>query len=110
MVYGYVPTAAGVAAPLPPVDADEATERRRGEARRLAENASPDDAVALGEIGDPTEMILAAAERHHVDAVAVGTHDRGRWASLVRPSVSEHVLDTSTVPVLLVREPPADDA
>jgi nucleotide-binding universal stress UspA family protein len=110
MVYGYVPAAVGVAEPIPVADDDEAVERRRDEARLLAEGASPDDAIPLGEIGDPTEMILAAAERHHADAVAVGTHDRGWWASLVRPSVSEHVLDTSTVPVLLVREPPAGDA
>ncbi len=111
MVYGYVPTSVGVVDPIPPVRADEESEdRRRGEARRLAEEASPDDAVPLGEIGDPTQMILVAAERHHADVVAVGTHDRGWWASLVRPSVSEHVLDASTVPVLLVREPPGDNA
>jgi len=111
MVYGYVPAAAGVAEPVPlALSDDEEAERRRDEARRLAEGASPADAVPLGEVGDPTAMILAAAERHHADVVAVGTHDRGWWASLVRPSVSEHVLDTSTVPVLLVREPPAGDA
>jgi nucleotide-binding universal stress UspA family protein len=111
MVYGYVPTSVGVVDPIPPVRADEETDRRRrGEARELAEAASPDDVVPLGEIGDPTQMILTAAERHAVDVVAVGTHDRGWWASLVRPSVSEHVLDTSTVPVLLVRERPREDA
>ena len=112
MVYGYPSMSAGMVDPIPPLpaEADEETdERRRDEARQLAADASPDDVIPLGEIGDPTQMILTAAERHGVDVVAVGTHDRSWWASLVRPSVSEHVLDTSTVPVLLVRERPNDD-
>lgn len=112
MVYGYASTSIGVVDPIPPLPAqadDETEERWRAEARQLAEEGSPDDVIPLGEIGDPTQMILTAAERHGVDVVAVGTHDRSWWASLVRPSVSEHVLDTSTVPVLLVRERPDDD-
>lgn len=111
MVYGYGATSVGVVDPIPPLPDEvdsETDQRRRGEARQLAEEASPDDVIPLGEIGDPTQMILTAAERHGVDVVAIGTHDRGWWASLVRPSVSEHVLDTSTVPVLLVRERPND--
>lgn len=107
-VFAYPPVVAGGVAPLPMADeiAETHGEVRRDRARDVASTSSPRAAVPIGEIGDPTSMILAAARDHDVDVVVVGTHDRSWWSELLRPSVSDTVLANASVPVLLVRAGP----
>jgi nucleotide-binding universal stress UspA family protein len=45
-----------------------------------------------------------------VDAIALGTHGKGRMARLVLGSVSEDVLEHSAVPVLLVHPQAAESS
>lgn len=95
-------------APQGPIDAgpsdDERAHRAEDVARRAAEVAGIEDAVAIGDIGDPAEAIVSAAARHAVDVIVVGSHDRGWFSRLVHPSVSSDVVSTSTIPVLVVKE------
>ena len=54
------------------------------------------------ESGDVPEAILEAAERHAVDLVCLGTHGRGRVASVLLGSVAREVVRRSPRPVLVV--------
>ena len=59
--------------------------------------------------GDPGHEICAAAERHDVDLIVVGNHDRSALARLIEPSVSRRVVQGSSRPVLVVPDRgPAD--
>jgi nucleotide-binding universal stress UspA family protein len=49
-------------------------------------------------------VILGTALRERVDAIAVGTHAKAGVPRLVLGSVSEEILERSTVPVLLMRQ------
>ena len=80
--------------------ADEADRR----AQDAAESSGLDDARVVAEIGDPAEAIRLAAQRHDVDVIVVGTHERSWWSRLAQPSVSQAVVDDSPVPVLLVTD------
>ena len=57
---------------------------------------------AIGQEGDPADAVLRAAEEHQVDVIVVGTHERGWFDRLVRPSVSKEIIKESKVPVLVV--------
>jgi nucleotide-binding universal stress UspA family protein len=57
--------------------------------------------------GDPATQIVAKAQEHHVDVVAIATHARTPLAQLVQGSVAATVLHQSTLPMLLVH--PADE-
>ncbi|QYG93193.1 universal stress protein [Iamia sp. SCSIO 61187] len=67
-----------------------------------AEAAGVPDAEIEVVIGDPGQEICAAAERHDVDLIVVGSHDRSALARLIEPSVSHRVLRGSSCPVLVV--------
>lgn len=54
--------------------------------------------------GDPVTEICEAAERHAVDVVVVGSHDRSVLSRLLDPSVSAGVVRSSSRPVLVVNE------
>jgi nucleotide-binding universal stress UspA family protein len=76
----------------------------------LAELAGIEDADTLTAIGDPASMICAAAEQHDVDAVVVGSHDRGVLRRLVDPSVAQAVVQGTYRPVVIVSGlPPTTD-
>jgi nucleotide-binding universal stress UspA family protein len=60
-------------------------------------------ATSIGDVGDPSEAILRAADSHDADVIVVGSHDRGWFSRLVRPSVSSDVVRHAHVPVLVVR-------
>jgi len=72
------------------------------QAREVADQSGLNDAQALGDAGDPAEAVLRAADEHHVDVVVVGTHHRGWFDRLLRPSVSKEIVRSATVPVLVV--------
>jgi nucleotide-binding universal stress UspA family protein len=70
----------------------------------LAADGIPTEAVLAS--GDPSAEIVAAAEREHVDLIAMATHGHRFLNDLVRGSVANQVRHASYVPVLLVRTPP----
>lgn len=65
----------------------------------------PADAVVktVLERGDAGDAILATAEREGNDLIVMGSHGHGRLLRALIGSVSERVLKTSPVPVLLMR-------
>lgn len=56
--------------------------------------------------GDPGESIVEAAIAENVDLVVVGSHQRRGVDRLVMGSVSEQVVRTSPVPVMVARRAP----
>ena len=55
--------------------------------------------------GPTVEGIVAEAEKLDVDCIVVGAHGKGPLARMVLGSVSQGVLHTSPIPVLLVPRP-----
>lgn len=103
-VYPYVaaPTPAdGVAID----DEPDPVEHAEDVARRAADQAGLVTAETIGEIGDPGEAIVDAAERNHCDVIVVGSHERSWLSRLVSPSVSSEVTAASGIPVLVVKQP-----
>jgi nucleotide-binding universal stress UspA family protein len=72
------------------------------QARDVADESGLHGAEVVGEEGDPADAVLRAAEEHHVDVIVVGTHERGWFDRLVRPSVSKEIIKEAKVPVLVV--------
>jgi nucleotide-binding universal stress UspA family protein len=56
--------------------------------------------------GNPSEEIVAAAERERADLIAMATHGHRFWNDLVRGTVANEVRHRTFVPVLLVRTHP----
>jgi nucleotide-binding universal stress UspA family protein len=59
--------------------------------------------------GRPAEKIVEYAHSEQVDLIAMVTHGRSGFRRRVFGSVAEKVLRTTTLPVLLVRPPGADE-
>jgi len=57
--------------------------------------------------GNPSEEIVAAAEREGADLIAMATHGHRLLNDLIRGTVANEVRHRTLVPVLLVRTPPA---
>ena len=57
--------------------------------------------------GDPGEAIVEAAEAEGVDLIVVGSHGRRGVDRLLAGSVSERVMRSARVPVLVARPKPA---
>jgi nucleotide-binding universal stress UspA family protein len=53
--------------------------------------------------GDPVASLVELIERHGCDAVVMGTHGYGGVRSALQASLSQRLLHTSPVPVLLVK-------
>lgn len=68
--------------------------------RLLTEGVPTAASVARGE---PPGAILSAIEREEADLVVLATHGRGNFDAFWSGSVTPHVLDKTSVPVLLVR-------
>jgi nucleotide-binding universal stress UspA family protein len=84
------------------------------EARQIAAQAIVDrgrrDGVPIRMLiweGDPGESIIEAAIAESVDLIVVGSHQRRGVDRLVMGSVSEQVVRTSPVPVVVARRPSA---
>jgi nucleotide-binding universal stress UspA family protein len=60
--------------------------------------------------GRPAERIVDYAHDEQVDLIAMVTHGRSGFRRRVFGSVAEKVLRTTTLPVLLVRPPGADES
>lgn len=60
----------------------------------------------LVRIGDPTRVILAAAEAEGVTLIAMATHGRGGLGRFLFGSVTTAVMRASPIPVLTVRPEP----
>lgn len=84
-------------------DADAAREVAADEALSEAQRAGLDPAQGLGQVGDPAPAIVDAADRHHVDAIVVGWHQRGWLSRLIDPPVGPEVAKRAHVPVLLAK-------
>jgi nucleotide-binding universal stress UspA family protein len=64
------------------------------------------EATPVGEVGDPAHAISRAAHEHAVDLIVVGHSHRSWLRSLVDPSVTDDLIDATSIPVMVV---PAND-
>lgn len=106
-VYGYPFTA-------PPVLLDDAAraatdvvEIARSEAEQRAHEAGV-EATPVGEIGDPAHAISRAARDHGADLIVVGHSHRSWLRSIFDPSVTDDLIDATSIPVLVVPAPEDD--
>jgi len=61
------------------------------------------NALTRIEFGDPAEQILKIADEANVDVLVLGARGASFWKNLVIGSVSERVIDSTRIPVLVVR-------
>ena len=54
-------------------------------------------------VGDPAKVITHYVREEKADVIVMGTHGRGAVAGAIMGSVAREVLESSEVPVLLVR-------
>lgn len=80
----------------------EEGERALEEAEGIAEERGVAVESTTAE-GSPSDEIVRHAEREGCDLIVMGTHGRGGIDRLLLGSVAEHVVRSSTVPVLTVR-------
>jgi universal stress protein A len=88
---------------------DTITEQTQDELRALLNEVSPDGArhsiaVAVA-IGEPAEEILRQARDCGADLIVMGTQGRGAAQRLLMGSTAARVVETTTVPVLVVPPP-----
>jgi nucleotide-binding universal stress UspA family protein len=87
---------------------DQEMERLTAKAREemeLAESQLHDVPVeTIVRFGEPVEEILLEADAFGADLITVTTARRHRAARAVRPDVADRLLQSSPVPVLLLRE------
>lgn len=100
-------TAGGLAGYPAPTRAatPDATERRNGEARAIANTAASvaqADRAIVAE-GDAGETICRIANEEGSDLIVVGTQDKNALVRLFTGSVSDYVLKHAPCPVLVVR-------
>jgi len=76
--------------------------RQEAEATAAEAVADVDDAVAVGEVGDPADVIRRVSSIHRADVVVVGLRDRNWLSKLIDPSVSDDLIGDTAVPLLLV--------
>jgi nucleotide-binding universal stress UspA family protein len=104
--------------PLPPragraVGAEIAQSWYEAEARKVLEPAIDQlraaglDPAWFHRVGHPGVVISDWAEAHDVDLIIMGSHGRTALKNLVFGSVTQFVLATSHVPVLVLRKPEA---
>lgn len=86
---------------------DQAREARQIAAKDIVERGRRDGVPIRTLIwdGDPAESIVEAAIAEDVDLIVVGSHQRRGVDRLVMGSVSEQVVRTSPVPVVVARGP-----
>jgi nucleotide-binding universal stress UspA family protein len=74
----------------------------RAEAAQLAAEVGLDNAQPLGDVGDPVDAIVEAAEAHRVDVIVAGYHERSFLARMFEPSVTNALIKRTSVPVMVV--------
>jgi nucleotide-binding universal stress UspA family protein len=87
---------------------DQAREARQTAAKGIVDRGRRDGVPIRTLIweGDPAESIVEAAIAEDVDLIVVGSHQRRGVDRLVMGSVSEQVVRTSPVPVVVARGSP----
>jgi nucleotide-binding universal stress UspA family protein len=87
---------------------DQAREARQTAAKGIVDRGRRDGVPIRTLIweGDPAESIVEAAIAEDVDLIVVGSHQRRGMDRLVMGSVSEQVVRTSPVPVVVARQSP----
>lgn len=99
-IYGYYPTVT--------VEYKAALNEMVPQAKTYLESvakriASDHLTVAIeAEIGEPADVITAAAEKYHVDAIVMSTHGRSGWGKWLFGSVTNKVLSAQPCPVYVV--------
>jgi nucleotide-binding universal stress UspA family protein len=84
----------------------EASARERMQALLASQDVGALDVeAAVLTLHAPAPAIVSFARDKRADLIVMGTHGRGRVASLLIGSVAEKVLRTASCPVLIVREP-----
>lgn len=86
-----------------PEQAVAADESLEGVARRLA--TSPASVTPLLALGRADEKIVECADQHGADLIAMSTHGRPMLARMLLGSITDRVIRTSPVPVLVVHPP-----
>jgi nucleotide-binding universal stress UspA family protein len=106
LMWGGAGIGVGVVTPL---DLDTlAAQVAEAEADSVTEDAAAagiTDAEVEVVAGDPVLEICRAAERHDVDLIVLGAHDRSLLRRMLVPSVSTGVVRETTRPVLVVPDP-----
>ena len=89
------------------LDLDESPEMREDRAyleRRRAELAADGFQVdAILACGEPSDQILAIAQREQCDLIAMSTHGHRLIADMILGSVANEIRHRTDIPVLLVR-------
>ena len=71
-------------------------------AERVANEAGMSVAETVGEVGNPSTVLLQQAVESGVDVMVIGASERSWFARLFEPSVEAAVLNRATCPVLVV--------
>ena len=95
-----VPAAHGIG-PIDPVDPPELHREQLGHARAVLDELGITAEYDVG-VGDPADVIIAAAEERHADMIVVGTSEPGLISRLLGLSVSENVQRRAHCDVLIV--------
>lgn len=72
-------------------------------AQDVVAQAGLHEARPVGDLGDPAETIVSAAEEYGADVIVVGSHEHGWLGRLFSSSVSEQVVRKADTPVLVAR-------
>lgn len=83
------------------IPGSEPAENARQNARELAAEAGIIGPDTVGDVGDPADAILSAAEAHAADVIVIGASSKGWWQRLFEGSVGERVTKRSPRPVLI---------
>ena len=82
-----------------------------GEKLRAAADSVPDDLSVTTQLldGDPARELLKVAREGEHDVIVMGSRGRGRVTAALLGSVSNHVMHSAQVPVLVIHAPSGDD-
>ena len=95
-----VPAAHGIG-PIDPVDPPELHREQLAHAKAVLDELGIEAAYHVG-VGDPADVILAAAEERRADTIVVGTSEPGLISRLLGLSASEKVQRRARCDVLIV--------
>ena len=95
-----VPAAHGIG-PIDPVDPPALHREQLAHAKAVLDELGIEAEYDVG-IGDPADVIIAAAEARHADMIVVGTSEPGLISRLLGLSVSENVQRRAHCDVLIV--------
>jgi nucleotide-binding universal stress UspA family protein len=95
-----VPAAHGIG-PIDPVDPPELHREELAHAKAVLDELGIAADYEVG-LGDPTDVILTAAEKRQADMIVVGTSEPGLISRLLGLSVSENVQRRAHCDVLIV--------